>query len=104
MKYKYTIETGRTAIRTNPKKYILGSVLSVALVAGLAVPALAAKPAHPGCFGADRAAALHQMQDDTFAYLPQGEPGASEWGIEAGKRAGTNGQVNRDYMASCEAL
>lgn len=45
MKYRYSIETGRTAIRTNAKKYVLGAVLSFAFVSAVALPAFAVKPA-----------------------------------------------------------
>ena len=52
--------------------------------------ALAGQPENPGQFGRDRAAAIQGFQEDQTA------PGASEWGHEASKRAGTNGQVNRE--------
>ena len=103
MKYRYSIESGRTTITTNAKKYIVGAVLSVALVGGFAAPALAAKPANPGCFGQDRAAVLQGMQDGTSPYSTSAG-GASEWGVLAAERAAENGQMNRDYMAYCEAL
>lgn len=95
MKYIYKLETGLTRVKTNTKKYVAGTVVGIALAGSVTVPALAAKPANPGCFGRDRAAALHSMQDG-------GAPGASEWGAIAGERAGTNGQQNRDYRDACQ--
>lgn len=62
----------------------------------LTTPAIAAKPADPGGFGADRAAVIHGMIDGTSPYST-GAPGASEWGKIASDRAGTNGDVNNDY-------
>ena len=53
--------------------------------------AAAGQPDNPGVFGRDRAAAIHDFQADPTS------PGASEWGHIAAERAGTNGQVNRDY-------
>lgn len=71
------------------KKLAMFTVLAVLGVIG-AGTAIAGQPENPGCFGQDRATALHVMQ-------ASGEPGASEWGVIAGERAGTNGEVNRDY-------
>ncbi len=100
MKYKYTIESGVTRIKTNTKKYMVGFVASLGIASALAVPAIAAKPAVPGCFGTDRAAVLHGMQDGTSPYST-GAPGASEWGTIAGQRAGDNGNQNQTYKTGC---
>lgn len=84
--------------KTNTKKYVAGILSSLTLAVAFAVPAMAAKPANPGCFDTDRAAVLHTMQADTaLAYGPTA-PGASEWGVIASQRAGDNGQINRDYV------
>src|SRR4051812_4945538 len=92
----YTLEGGMARIKTNTKKYVIAAGASVAVAGAMAVPALAAKPVSPGCFGNDRAAVLHGMQDGSSPYST-GAPGASEWGTIAGQRAGDNGQINRDY-------
>lgn len=63
-------------------------------VACLASPALAEKPADPGGFGKDRAAAIHALQESDEA------PGASEWGKIAAERAGSNGRINNDYKCA----
>jgi hypothetical protein len=60
---------------------------AVALLA-LATPASAAQPDSPGCFGQDRAAGVQAL-------------GGSVWGEIASDRAGTNGDLNRAYKASC---
>ena len=70
------------------KKMLLVSASALAL---MSVAAAAGQPANPGAFGRDRAAAIHAYQDDATS------PGASEWGHIAAERAGTNGQLNRDY-------
>ncbi len=72
---------------------ILAFAAGVACFAGAAS---AAKPTDPGCFGQDRADYIHTVfqADDTA-------PGASEWGHIAGDRAGTNGEMNRDYKTTC---
>lgn len=72
-----------------PKKLAMFTVLAVLGVVG-AGAAVAGQPANPGCFGTDRAANLHVMQE-------AGDPGASEWGAIAGDRAGDNGEINRNY-------
>jgi hypothetical protein len=79
------------------KKLFAGLVVLGALAIPLAGLASAGTPAQPGCFGQDRAAALHQMQDNTYANLPAA-PGASEWGQIAGQRAGDNGTINQNYI------
>ncbi len=72
---------------------ILAFAAGVVCVAGAAS---AAKPIAPGCFGQERAEIIHTIfqADDTA-------PGASEWGQIAGDRAGTNGDMNRDYKTAC---
>jgi hypothetical protein len=97
-KFNYSIESGLTRVKTRTKKYVAGVLSGLAVAGGVAMPVMAAQPTNPGCFGRDRAAVLHQMQDDAFIHLPSGDPGASEWGKEAARRAGTNGQVNRAYV------
>ena len=70
----------------------------IALSAGLlllgSAAAVAGQPENPGQFGRDRAAAIQGFQENPAA------PGASEWGHEASKRAGDNGEMNRDYKDS----
>jgi hypothetical protein len=80
------------------RKAIIAGAIALSLTAAPAFlsAAQAAQPAQPGCFGRDRAAVLHQMQDNSYAGLPA-QPGASEWGQIAADRAGDNGQINRDY-------
>jgi hypothetical protein len=75
------------------RKLAMVTVLAVLGVVA-AGSALAGQPEEPGCFGKDRAAALHVMQAG-------GAPGASEWGAIARERAGENGAINRDYKESC---
>ena len=62
--------------------------------------AFAGQPANPGCFGQDRGAVIHGMQDGTSPYST-GAPGASEWGKIASDRAGTNGAQNQAYKEGC---
>jgi hypothetical protein len=76
------------------RKLAMITVLAVLGVVG-AGSAVAGQPDDPGCFGRDRAAALHTMQASPAA------PGASEWGAIAGQRAGDNGTINRAYV--CQA-
>jgi hypothetical protein len=81
------------------KKLVLSIVLAGALVVPFAGVASAAKPVDPGCFGQDRADAIHTVfQND--GVLDTG-PGASEWGHIAGDRAGDNGDMNRTYKTGC---
>jgi len=74
----------------------LSAVLAVTAIAG---PALAAQPENPGCFGRDRADYIHTNFQGGGAL--DTAPGASEWGAIASERAGTNGDLNRAYKASC---
>jgi len=71
---------------------------AAALIAVTSATAFAGQPERPGAFGRDRAQGVQSFQkggvNDT------GAPGASEWGKIAGERAGTNGQINRDYKAT----
>ena len=83
------------------KVFAVGFAGALALSA-FAGSAMAAKPANPGCFGQDRAAVLHLLQDDLITIPGQpAAPGASEWGHEAGVRGADNGQINRDYKLAC---
>lgn len=52
MKYRYNIQSGVTKIKTNTKKYVIGTISGLALVVGFAAPVLAAQPITPGCVGA----------------------------------------------------
>ena len=74
----------------------------IALSAGLLLlgtgAAVAGQPENPGQFGRDRAAGVQKFQEG--GEWEEGKPGASEWGREASKRAGDNGQINRDYKDS----
>jgi hypothetical protein len=72
------------------KRLIAAPVLSLTLAAA----AFAAQPANPGCFGTDRADYFHEHMGD-------GGPGGSGTGMILAERAGTNGDLNRAYMASC---
>ncbi len=91
--YRYNIRTGVTKIKTNTKKYVISIVASIGLAGAIAVPALAAKPANQGCFGADRAA---------YA-TDNGSLGATAGGVGyyASQRAGDNGTINQDYKTGC---
>ena len=80
------------------KKLAIFTVLAVVGVIG-AGSAVAGQPDDPGCFGQDRAAYIHD-HFQTGGDLDT-TPGASEWGAIAGDRAGTNGDLNRDYKDSC---
>lgn len=42
MKYRYSIQSGVTRIKTNTKKYVVGAIASLLLVGGVAAPVLAA--------------------------------------------------------------
>lgn len=95
MKYKYNAQTGLTRVKSKSKKYVVVVVSGFALAGSLAMPALAAKPADPGCFGTDRAAYIQGAQAD------QTSPGASEVGQILSQRAGTNGAINQAYKISC---
>jgi hypothetical protein len=96
MYYNYTLEHGRTKIKTKTKLYILAIAITIGVTGAFALPALAAKPANPGCFGADRAAYLQNVaQADPTA------PGASEAGKILASRAGDNGTINQDYKTAC---
>jgi hypothetical protein len=77
------------------KKLATITVLAVVGVIG-AGAAIAGQPESPGCFGIDRAAYV-----ETVALPSDTAPGASEVGHILADRAGTNGQVNRDYMETC---
>ena len=58
--------------------------------------AFGAQPTNPGCFGADRAAYIHDIaQTDASA------PGASEVGHILAGRAGDNGAINQAYKVWC---
>jgi hypothetical protein len=94
MKYKYSIETGLTRIKTNTKKYVAGVISSFAIAGSVAVPVLAAKPTNPGCFGTERAEVLKTV------FISTGD-GASGWGEIAGDRAADNGDQNRAYKTGC---
>jgi hypothetical protein len=74
----------------------MSGILAVAAFAG---PAMAGKPASPGCFGTDRAAYIHTNFQGGGAL--DTAPGASEWGAIAGERASTNGDQNRAYKTAC---
>jgi hypothetical protein len=60
----------------------------------LAAAAAAAQPADPGCFGTDRA-------DYFQTHMGVGGPGGSGTGAILAGRAGTNGDLNRQYMEAC---
>ncbi len=45
-KYRYSVRGGVTKIKTNSKKYLATGIATTVLAAGVAVPALAAKPAN----------------------------------------------------------
>jgi hypothetical protein len=77
------------------KKLATITALAVLGVIG-AGAAIAGQPDSPGCFGTDRAAYV-----ETVALPSDTAPGASEVGDILRDRAGTNGQVNRDYMETC---
>jgi hypothetical protein len=47
-RYKYNIHTGVTRIKTNTRKYVIGTIASLTLVVGLAAPAFAAGNSVPG--------------------------------------------------------
>lgn len=96
MKKIYKIETGLTKIKTNTKKYVAAIISSVAIVGVAVVPAMAAKPVIQGCFGADRAAYIHNV-----AQIDPTAPGASEVGQILSERAGTNGAINQAYKTGC---
>lgn len=71
------------------KRRLLLPLASAALMAlSMASGTLAAQPANAGCFGLDRAAWLAAN-------------GGAAWGAIAPTRAGDNGTINQDYMASC---
>jgi hypothetical protein len=77
------------------KRKMIAAMFTVGLVVGIGSGvASAAQPSAPGCFGRDRSANIHVMQDG-------GDPGASEWGHIAADRAGTNGDQNQAYKTSC---
>jgi hypothetical protein len=88
MKYNYTIESGLTRIKTNTKKYAASALASIGIAGAIAMPALAAKPTNPGCFGRDRAAWLSANS-------------GQEWGAIAPTRAGDNGAINQAYKTRC---
>jgi len=76
------------------KKLIATVAVGAAFLAS-ALPAFAAKPANPGCFGRDRA------ENITTWIMNKPEPGASWWGHVAASRAGTNGAMNQAYKDGC---
>jgi hypothetical protein len=74
---------------------LITTATALALAVTLALPAFAARPADPGCFGTDRA------QNNITWIMDRPDPGASWWGHEAASRAGTNGDRNRAYIERC---
>ena len=58
-----------------------------------AVPAFAAQPASPGCFGRDRAA--YATENGSLGHETGGV------GYYASLRAGDNGSINQDYKTTC---
>jgi hypothetical protein len=96
MKYKYNIKSGVTKIKTNTRKYVSGAISAFAIAGAVAVPAFAAKPAQPGCFGADRATYIKDV-----ARPSDSQPGASEVGTILAGRGGDNGTINQAYKTNC---
>ena len=75
------------------KKIIIGVAATTFIFGVLAVPAFAAQPASPGCFGTDRAAYA-----TTNGSLGNNVGGVGYW---ASLRAGDNGTINQAYMLGC---
>jgi hypothetical protein len=96
MYYNYTLEHGRTKIKTKTKLYIVAIAIAIGISGAFALPALAAAPADPGCFGVDRAAYNHDVSQTSGA-----APGGSETGKILASRAATNGDQNRAYKTAC---
>lgn len=95
MNINYSIDKGVIKIKTNTRKYIAGAFGIMAITGAIAVPAMAAKPADPGCFGTDRAAYLQNVAQPSTA-----APGGSEAGHILADRAGDNGTINRAYICT----
>ncbi len=70
------------------RRLTAGALAAAFALATLVGPTLAAKPAHPGCFGRDRAAWIHAN-------------GGAAWGKIASTRAGDNGTINKAYKIAC---
>ncbi len=93
MRYIYKLETGVTKVKSKAKKYVAGTFAGLALAGSVAMPALAAKPVSPGCFGRDRAAYAQE----------NGSLGSNIGGVGyyASMRAGENGTINQEYKDNC---
>lgn len=85
----------KSAFGGNIKKLAIG-VAATGIFLVSALPTFAAAPAVPGCFGADRAAYIHDV-----AQVDPSAPGASEVGHILAARAGSNGAINQAYKTSC---
>lgn len=90
---RYEISNGLVQKKNNFKKYVAGAVAVLGVTGAMAIPAIAAQPANPGCFGTDRAA---------YANV-NGSLGHDFGGVGyyASQRAGDNGAINQAYKTGC---
>jgi hypothetical protein len=79
--------------QTNEGKVMRKLIIIAASLAALAVPtaAMASAPNTPGGFGTERASNIQQFHTGD---------GFGNWGSYASDRAGDNGTINQDWMAS----
>jgi|GEM_PF-2871454 len=101
MKYRYSVRTGVTKIKTNTKKYFAGVAAVVTMTGAMAAPAFAAPTpgpvAGPGCFGNWRAGSVQAINGHA--------PGTNNAGAQYfSDRAGDNSTINADNRATCDAL
>jgi len=76
----------------NIKKLIIGGAVAASILVS-ALPAFAAQPTNPGCFGKDRAA--YANANGSLGHDVGGV------GYHASLRAGDNGAINQAYKTGC---
>lgn len=113
MKYSYNLTTGRTPIRKNTKKFVASAVTSLAMVLGMAVPALAAGNSTPGIGRYDANPGRQQATEvgaqcgsgagsGAFGYLGKdNNPGDPSWDGGNGTDPGTTAQTGLNNSAVC---
>lgn len=109
MKYSYSIQTGVTRIKTNTKKYVVGAVASMAMIAGISIPAIAASNSYcgssaNGCAAAAAAGAQcgSGAASGAFGYLGKdNNPGDPSWDGGNGTDPGTTAQTGLNNSAVC---
>ncbi len=102
MKYRYSVQTGTTRIKTNTKKYVTGIIAVLVMAGGMTLPAMAAAGSNASSCGAAHGAFNYQNS----VYGSTSGPGngskgdSSGFGTGGGAPGSNDGAVGQDSGAT----